>query len=40
MKVIEQRYFKQFNALDSLLAQMNTAATSLDNWLAQTNKKD
>jgi flagellar hook-associated protein 2 len=39
MKVIEQRYYKQFNALDSLLAQMNTTATSLDNWLAQ-NKKD
>jgi flagellar hook-associated protein 2 len=39
MKVIEQRYYKQFNALDSLLAQMSTTATSLDNWLAQ-NKKD
>lgn len=39
MKVVEQRYYKQFNALDSLLAQMNTTATSLDNWLAS-NKKD
>ena len=39
MKVIEQRYFKQFNALDTMLAQMNTTATSLDSWLAQ-NKKD
>jgi flagellar hook-associated protein 2 len=38
MKVIEQRYYKQFNALDSLLAQMNTTATSLDNWLASNNK--
>ena len=40
MKVIEQRYFKQFNALDTLLAQMNTTATTLDGWLAQTNKRD
>ena len=39
MKVIEQRYYKQFNALDTLLAQMNTTATSLDSWLTQ-NKKD
>jgi len=39
MQIIEQRYFKQFNALDTLLAQMNTTATSLDSWLAQ-NKKD
>ncbi len=39
MKVIEQRYFKQFNALDTLLAQMNTTATSLDSWLKQ-NKQD
>ena len=39
MKVIEQRYFKQFNALDTLLAQMNTTASSLDSWLAQ-NKQD
>ena len=35
MKVIEQRYYKQFNALDSLLAQLNTTATSLDSWLAR-----
>ena len=40
MKVIEQRYYKQFNALDTLLAQMNTTATSLDNWLSQQNKND
>ena len=39
MKVIEQRYYKQFNALDSLLAQLNSTATSLDSWLAQ-NKDD
>jgi len=39
MKVIEQRYFKQFNALDTLLARMNTTATTLDGWLAQ-NQKD
>jgi len=39
MKVIEQRYFKQFNALDTMLAQMNTTATSLDSWLQQ-NKQD
>ena len=39
MKVIEQRYFKQFNALDTLLAQMNTTATALDSWLAQ-DKQD
>ncbi len=35
MKVIEQRYFRQFNALDTLLAQLNTTATSLDSWLAR-----
>ena len=39
MKVIEQRYFKQFNALDTMLAQMNTTATALDSWLKQ-NKQD
>jgi len=39
MKVIEARYYKQFNALDSLLAQLNTTATSLDSWLAR-EKKD
>lgn len=40
MKVIEQRYFKQFNALDTLLAQLNTTATALDGWLARNNKND
>jgi flagellar hook-associated protein 2 len=35
MKVIEQRYFRQFNALDTLLGQMNTTASSLDSWLKQ-----
>lgn len=35
MKVIEERYYKQFNALDTLLAQLNTTATSLDSWLAR-----
>ena len=39
MKVIEQRYFKQFNALDTLLAGMNNTANSLDSWLKQ-NKQD
>jgi len=39
MKVIEQRYFKQFNALDSLLAQLSTTANSLDSWLAR-DKQD
>jgi len=39
MKVIEQRYFKQFNALDSLLAQLSTTANALDGWLAR-DKKD
>jgi len=39
MKVIEQRYYKQFNALDTLLAQMHTTANALDNWMAQ-GKKD
>jgi len=39
MKVIEDRYYKQFNALDTLLAQMNTTANSLDSWLSQ-DKKD
>ena len=39
MKVIEQRYYKQFNALDGLLAQMHTTANALDNWMAQ-GKKD
>jgi flagellar hook-associated protein 2 len=38
MKIIEQRYFKQFNALDTLLGQMNTTATALDSWLKQSNR--
>jgi flagellar hook-associated protein 2 len=38
MKIIEQRYFKQFNALDTLLGQMNTTANSLDSWLKQKNQ--
>jgi len=38
MKVIEQRYFKQFNALDTMLAQMNTTASSLDSWLKQSKQ--
>lgn len=39
MKVIEQRYYRQFNALDTLLAQLNTTANSLDSWLAR-DKQD
>jgi flagellar hook-associated protein 2 len=39
MKVIEQRYYKQFNALDTILAQMNTTSSALDSWLKQ-NKQD
>jgi flagellar hook-associated protein 2 len=38
MKIIEQRYFKQFNALDTLLGQMNTTANSLDSWLKQSKQ--
>jgi flagellar hook-associated protein 2 len=38
MKVIEQRYFKQFNALDTLLAGMNNTASALDGWLKQNNQ--
>jgi flagellar hook-associated protein 2 len=38
MKVIEQRYFRQFNALDTLLGQMNTTASALDSWLKQSNQ--
>jgi flagellar hook-associated protein 2 len=40
MKVIEERYFKQFNALDTLLAQLNTTANSLDSWLARDKGDD
>ena len=39
MKVVEQRYFKQFNALDTLLGQLNTTASALDSWLAR-DKED
>ncbi len=37
MKVVQDRYYKQFNALDSLLAQLNNTATSLDGWLGTTS---
>ena len=40
MKVIEQRYYKQFNALDTLLAQMNNTASALDGWLTQNKQRD
>jgi flagellar hook-associated protein 2 len=40
MKIIEQRYFKQFNALDTLLAGMNNTATALDGWMKSINPKD
>ena len=40
MKVIEQRYFKQFNALDTILAQMNTTSSALDSWLKQNKQQD
>jgi flagellar hook-associated protein 2 len=40
MKIIEQRYFKQFNALDTLLAGMNNTATALDGWMKSINKDD
>ncbi|HEX6397801.1 MAG TPA: flagellar filament capping protein FliD [Steroidobacteraceae bacterium] len=39
MKVIEQRYYRQFNALDTLLGQLNSTANSLDSWIGL-NKKD
>ena len=39
MKVVEQRYLKQFNALDTLLAQMNTTASSLDSWMARDKER-
>ena len=35
MEVVEKRYFQQFNALDTLLARLNTTASSLDSWLAR-----
>lgn len=40
MKVVEQRYYRQFNALDTLLAQLNTTATSLDSWLSTQKDRD
>ena len=39
MKVVQDRYYKQFNALDTLLAQMHTTANSLDSWLSSNNNK-
>ena len=39
MKVVQDRYYKQFNALDSLLAQLHSTASSLDNWLGSTSSK-
>jgi flagellar hook-associated protein 2 len=39
MKVIEQRYYKQFNALDTLLAGLNNTASALDSWMSR-DKKD
>jgi flagellar hook-associated protein 2 len=38
MKIIEQRYFRQFNALDTLLGQMNNTAGALDSWLKQSRQ--
>jgi flagellar hook-associated protein 2 len=38
MKVIQDRYFKQFNALDTLLGQLNNTASSLDSWIGQSKK--
>ncbi|HEY6126159.1 MAG TPA: flagellar filament capping protein FliD, partial [Steroidobacteraceae bacterium] len=38
MKIIEQRYFRQFNALDTLLGQMNNTAGALDSWLKQSDR--
>src|SRR5690349_11149610 len=38
MKVIEQRYYRQFNALDTLLDQLNSTANSLDSWIGQSKK--
>ena len=38
--MVEQRYYRQFNALDTLLAQMNTTATSLDSWLSSQKNQD
>jgi flagellar hook-associated protein 2 len=38
MKVIEQRYYRQFNALDTLLGQLNNTANALDSWISQTKR--
>jgi len=38
MKVIQDRYYKQFNALDTLLGQLNNTASSLDSWIGQSKK--
>jgi flagellar hook-associated protein 2 len=35
MEVIQKRYLQQFNALDTLLARLNTTASALDGWLAR-----
>jgi flagellar hook-associated protein 2 len=37
MQVVQDRYYKQFNALDTLLAQLKTTSTSLDSWLSANN---
>ncbi len=34
MKIVQDRYYKQFNALDTLLAQLKTTSSSLDSWLS------
>lgn len=37
MKIVQARYYKQFNALDTLLAQLKTTSSSLDSWISATN---
>jgi flagellar hook-associated protein 2 len=37
MKIVQDRYYKQFNALDTLLAQLKTTSSSLDSWLSVNN---
>jgi flagellar hook-associated protein 2 len=39
MKVVQDRYYKQFNALDTLLAQLHSTASSLDSWISSTSSK-
>lgn len=34
MQVVQDRYYKQFNALDTLLAGLKTTSTALDSWLS------